>query len=211
MTGYRRPLQARAIRTFDALLDAAAELLGEVGLERISANLICERAGVTPPAFYRYFDDKQAIVFALAERLMERQNVVLEAWVERYRHAGLDVIADKVVELMRDLHIVTAGTPGALWTMRALHAMPSLTQVRLGSHNYVADVLTGVYAPYLPDVPHELLRRRTRLSVELAYAMDEMLKEDEAQPEELFADAKHIFDAMFHYPDYGRLRQDQQA
>lgn len=202
MAGYRRPLQERAKRTFDALLDAAAELLGEVGLERISANLICDRAGVTPPAFYRYFDDKQAIVFALAERLMERQNVVLEAWVERYRHAGLETIADKVVELMRQLHVVTAGTPGALWTMRALHAMPSLTMVRLGSHNYVADVLTDLYAPYLPHVPRDLLRRRTRLSVEMAYAMDEMLKEGEAEPDDLFADANHVFHAMFHYPDY---------
>jgi len=202
MSDYRRPRQERAQRTFDALLDAAAELLGDVGVERISANLICERAGVTPPAFYRYFDDKQAIVVALAERLMERQNVVLEAWVARYRDSGVAVISGKVIDLLRELHEVTAGTPGALWTMRALRAMPSLTQVRLSSHNYVADILTDIYAPYMSHVPRDLLRRRTRLSVEMAYAMDEMLKEGEADPDGLFADADHVFRSMLTYPEY---------
>ena len=68
MTSHRKPVQARAQRTYDALLDAAGHLLGEVGVERISSNMICERAGTTPPAFYRYFDDKYAIIAALAER-----------------------------------------------------------------------------------------------------------------------------------------------
>jgi AcrR family transcriptional regulator len=203
MPDYRRPLQDRAKRTFDGLLDAAADLLGEVGVERISANLICERAGVTPPAFYRYFDDKQAIVVALAERLMERQNVVLEAWVARYRDSGLDLITDKVIELLRELHVVTAGTHGALWTMRALRAMPRLTDIRLQSHNYVADVLTDIYTPYLPHVPRDLVRRRTRMSVEMAYALDEMLKEGEADPEALFEDAALVFRSMLTYPEYG--------
>lgn len=203
MSDYRRPRQDRAKRTFDALLDAAAELLGEVGVERISANLICERAGFTPPAFYRYFDDKQAIVIALAERLMERQNVVLEAWVERYRRAGLETITDRVVDLLRELHVVTAGTPGALWTMRALRAMPRLTDVRLVSHNYVADILTDIYVPYLPHVPRDLLRRRTRMAVEIAYALDEMLKEGEAEPETLFEDVALVFRSMLAYPEYG--------
>ncbi|NQE61338.1 TetR/AcrR family transcriptional regulator [Caulobacter sp. RHG1] len=202
MSGHRKPVQERSRRTYDSLLDTAAHLLGEVGIEKLSANLICERAGLTPPAFYRYFDDKQAIVVALAERLMEQQNVVLEAWVARYGQQDLAMISSKVVELMRQMHVVTSSAPGGLWTMRALRAMPALTHLRLGSHNYVADLLTDIYAPHYPHVPRALLRRRTRLSVEIAYAMDEMLKEGEAEAETLFEDASHIFGAMLEYPDY---------
>ncbi len=44
-----RPRQARAKRTYEGILAAAAELLLEVGVERISTNLIAERAGVTVP------------------------------------------------------------------------------------------------------------------------------------------------------------------
>ena len=39
-----RPRQERAKRTYESILAAAAELLVEVGVERISTNLIAERA-----------------------------------------------------------------------------------------------------------------------------------------------------------------------
>ena len=124
-----------------------------------------KRAGVTPPAFYRYFDDKYAIVEALAERLMGRQNATLEAWVARYRNCGLEEIASKVVELLRSMHEITGGAPEGLWVMRALRAMPKLTHIRLFSHNYVADLLTDIYMPHLPHVSRDVVRRRTRMAI----------------------------------------------
>lgn len=56
----RRPKQERSQATYELLLNVAGELLAEVGIDRISTNLICARAGLTPPALYRYFDDKYA-------------------------------------------------------------------------------------------------------------------------------------------------------
>ena len=73
------------MQTRERLLDVAGELLGEVGIERISTNMICARAGVTPPALYRYFKDKYAVLEALGRRLMDRQNAVLFAWLDRSR------------------------------------------------------------------------------------------------------------------------------
>ncbi|MFN5821845.1 MAG: TetR/AcrR family transcriptional regulator [Novosphingobium sp.] len=45
----RKPTQKRALATYERLLDAAGELLAEVGVERISTNLVAARAGVSPP------------------------------------------------------------------------------------------------------------------------------------------------------------------
>ena len=53
----RPPQQDRARQTRERLLDVAGELLAEVGIERISTNMIAARAGLTPPALYRYFGD----------------------------------------------------------------------------------------------------------------------------------------------------------
>ena len=53
-----KPQQARAKRTYEAILASAAKLLVEVGVERISTNLIAEDAGITVPALYRYFPNK---------------------------------------------------------------------------------------------------------------------------------------------------------
>lgn len=204
---YRRPRQERSQRTFDLLLDSAGELLGEVGIERVSTNQICERAGVTPPAFYRYFDDKYAILEALAERLMVKQNDVLELWANRYRHAGLDVIESSVITLLRQVHEVTQAQPGALWILRALRAIPRLTPIRLMSHDYVAAYLTDLYMPYLSHVPRETVQRRTRISIDIVYSFDEMLKEleiDEQERDTMFDDMEQVIRAMFHYPDYQR-------
>jgi AcrR family transcriptional regulator len=203
---HRKPVQARAQRTYDALLDAAGTLLGEVGVERISTNLICERAGATPPALYRYFNDKYAVIGALAERLMERQNVALQAWITRYADAGLEVLADRTIDLLREMHAITSREPGALWIMRSLRAVPNLTHIRLFSHNLVADLLTDLYHVYLPHVDRDLLRRRTRLSVEFAYSLDEMLKEEAVDVDGTFQDAHFVFKAMFGYPEYERPR-----
>lgn len=203
MTTYREPQQERSRRTFDALLDAAGELLGEVGIERISTNLICERAKLTPPALYRYFDDKYGIIYALAERLLKRQNVALEAWIENYGGAGLETLSDKLIELLQTMSAITGSQPGAIWIMRALRSVPSMTPVRLFSHNYATDRLTDTYHQYLPHVDRGTLRRRCRLSVEMAYSLDEMLKEDAADQAKLIEDAAFLFRAMLHYPDYG--------
>ena len=83
------PIQDRARQTQGRLLDVAGELLAEVGIEGISTNMIAARAGVTPPALYRYFGDKYAVLEALGRRLMERQNAVLETWIARHAPAGI--------------------------------------------------------------------------------------------------------------------------
>ncbi len=79
-----RPKQARAIKTYEAILTAASELLVEVGLERISTNLIAERAGITVPALYRYFPNKYSVLNALGGRLMNHQNDAFSSWHETH-------------------------------------------------------------------------------------------------------------------------------
>jgi AcrR family transcriptional regulator len=43
-------------------LDAAVELLGEGGLEAVTMRAVATRAGVTPPAVYWHFADKEALL-----------------------------------------------------------------------------------------------------------------------------------------------------
>ncbi|WP_242138802.1 TetR/AcrR family transcriptional regulator [Sphingomonas sp. TREG-RG-20F-R18-01] len=204
MSNHRKPMQARSRKTYELLLGAAETLLEEVGVERISSNLIVQRAKLTSPAFYRYFDDKYAVIEALAERLMQRQNEALTRWVDRYRDAGYDVLVDHIEDLVREMDAITRQQPGAIWIMRALRAVPSLAHIRLASHRFVTDLMTDVYMPYLPGVSRDLVRRRTRLAVEIAYSVDEMLKEDTDVRDEVFEDLTFIFRALYYHPDLAR-------
>jgi len=172
------PKQERALQTRERLLDVAGTLLGEVGIERISTNMICARAGVTPPALYRYFKDKYAVLEALGRRLMDRQNAALFAWLEEHVPNGLEALGDHTEDLLRTTAQITASEPGAIWTLRALRAVPQLAHVRIESHRLVTDRMVKLYAPLLPDMPKKVLWRRVRLSVEFGFAADEMINEE---------------------------------
>ncbi len=126
----RPPQQGRAQLTRGRLLDVAGELLAEVGIERISTNMIAARAGLTPPALYRYFGDKYAVLEALGRRLMERQNAVLEDWLARHARGGIAAMADNIGDLLAENAAVTRAEPGAVWILRALHAAPRVAAAR---------------------------------------------------------------------------------
>ena len=172
------PKQERARETYDRLLNVAGELLAEVGIDRITTNLICARAGLTPPALYRYFRDKYAVLEALGRRLMDRQNAVLEEWIARHEPGGVPALRGAIEELLRDTAKETEAQPGAVWILRALRASPLLIHIRVESHRYVTDRLTDAYARHLPNIPREVLWQRLRLSVEMGFAIDEMLCEE---------------------------------
>lgn len=193
-----RPKQDRAQATYERLLDVAGMLLAEVGIDRISTNMICARAGLTPPALYRYFSNKYAVLEALGRRLMARQNVVLEQWIARHVDGGVDALRGGIEELLRETAAVTQAEPGAVWILRALHASPQLVHIRLESHRHVTDKLVAAYVRHLPEIDRDILWQRLRLSVELGFAADEMLQEEERiAPEFAFKRVAAILRADF--------------
>ena len=68
----KRPRQARAQATFDALVEACTRLLPRLGYAGTTTNHIAERAGVSIASLYEYFPGKDAIVAQVAERLVDR-------------------------------------------------------------------------------------------------------------------------------------------
>jgi hypothetical protein len=42
------PAQQRATETYERILEVTAQTLADVGIERLSTNLVCERAGLSP-------------------------------------------------------------------------------------------------------------------------------------------------------------------
>ena len=73
------PRQARARVTVEAILEATAQLLVADGMARLTTNRIAKRAGVSVGTLYQYFPDKQSIVRALGEQVLERQIQAFEA------------------------------------------------------------------------------------------------------------------------------------
>ncbi|MRG61538.1 TetR family transcriptional regulator [Agromyces sp. CFH 90414] len=66
------PTQRRSTQRLDALLDAAAEIVDEVGFERLTTQMVAERAGASIGTVYRYFPDRVAVLHGLRDRCVDR-------------------------------------------------------------------------------------------------------------------------------------------
>ncbi|MFB9832437.1 TetR/AcrR family transcriptional regulator [Actinoallomurus acaciae] len=53
-----------------ALVAAALDLLDERGLDKVSVREVARRAGVSPGAPFRHFSDRQALLTAVADRIL---------------------------------------------------------------------------------------------------------------------------------------------
>ena len=161
------------------LCKVATERVARHGYEGVTMRQLAEALGCSPKTPYRYFKDKYAVLEALGRRLMDRQNEVLFAWLERHVPEGLIALADHTEDLLRATADVTAAEPGAVWTLRALRAVPQLAHVRIESHRIVTDRMVKAYAPLVPELSKKVLWRRVRISIEFGFAADEMLNEED--------------------------------
>lgn len=175
----RAPLQPRAVETFERILSACAELLGEIGIERLSTNLVCQRAGISPPALYQYFPNKYAILHELSLRLMAQQNHLLRPFAvrETFQLSEPD-FARWVAQLLTQMHELTEKAPAGIWVTRALRAVPALQPVRLQSNEAVTDLLLEPLIAAHPMVDRPRARLTLRLMFDSLYAAHEVLFDD---------------------------------
>ncbi|MGI9163764.1 MAG: TetR/AcrR family transcriptional regulator [Mycobacterium sp.] len=64
----RVPVQERSRQTVTRILDAAAAIADEQGIDAATTRAIADRAGVSYPSLYRFFPDREAILGDLLER-----------------------------------------------------------------------------------------------------------------------------------------------
>ena len=78
----RTPRQERALRTVEAILGATTRVLIERGYAGTTTNHIAERAGVSVASFYEYFENKDAAIAVVAEKLVDKSLALTARWHE---------------------------------------------------------------------------------------------------------------------------------
>ncbi|MCX4779835.1 TetR/AcrR family transcriptional regulator [Streptomyces sp. NBC_01264] len=102
---YREPQQARSAATLARVLRAAEEIASDSGLEEMTIAGVAQRAGVAVGTIYRRFEDKEQLISALTERMLERREEYvaerlraaepsLPGVMDAYAHALLQSFAD---------------------------------------------------------------------------------------------------------------------
>ena len=68
----KRPVQARSQARVDAILSSAAEIISEIGSDRLKMSELAARAGVPIGTVYQFFPNKSSIIHTLAQESVDR-------------------------------------------------------------------------------------------------------------------------------------------
>jgi AcrR family transcriptional regulator len=102
MPKVRKPLepqQARSRESLRKLLKAAAEVLGQHGVEGTTIPRIADHAGLTPGAVYRRFHDKDALLETVILGILERQDERVKTGMspEAAARIPIEVLAEQLI------------------------------------------------------------------------------------------------------------------
>ncbi|MQT15448.1 TetR/AcrR family transcriptional regulator [Segnochrobactrum spirostomi] len=93
----KRPRQARAAATVDAIFEATIQVLLAVGPNRLTTTRVAERAGVSVGSLYQYFPHKQALFYALNERYLDIVAGKIEAACRAAHAASIERMVEDLV------------------------------------------------------------------------------------------------------------------
>jgi AcrR family transcriptional regulator len=82
-TGPRRRAARKGDLTEGAILDTAARLLADRSMASIGIDELAAGAGISRPSFYFYFESREAVLRALAERMSDELYRSSEVWLRR--------------------------------------------------------------------------------------------------------------------------------
>lgn len=160
----RRPMQQRSAKRVERMLDACAQLVEEVGYDRVTTTLIAERAGVAVGSLYQFFPDKRAVVQALVARSLENFLTTLTGRFAESHFEHLWESVDLVIDTYADLH---RSVPAFLLLRFGDVVDPHLLDGRRSNNDVVAEKLLELLKEHF-DLPAEQIALPLAVAVEAA-------------------------------------------
>ena len=155
------PVQKRARETVLRILECAAALVDEVGIEGFNTNLLAKRAGVRVRTIYRYYPSKLAILTELVFRLNETLNdeyggpMSLLADPRADWRALQDMIFVRLIDFAREV-------PGARLILVAAEGYPELLELQNRMYDHLAQELEAALRGRGLELPAAQMRALCR-------------------------------------------------
>jgi len=164
-----QPTQKRARQTLERILETAARLIDEVGIEAFNTNLLAQRAGVRIRTVYRYFPNKTAVIAALMIRFHQQSDQAMGPIQdlgdpERDWRALINHWADALLTW-------AARTPGALLLTGDLQGIPELLALQEHLDTAIATELVRAMQARGLSIPEEELCVICRTFIDTADAL----------------------------------------
>ena len=181
------PVQERSMRRVDAILNTAAELIAEVGVDAASTSEIARRADISLASLYRYFPNKSAVTKAVAERHLERLQPVYESFLNDFDlEAGLDRLIDQLYDFYRS-------EPGYVQMWSGMQAIPELAHLDMDDFLYHAGRISNRVMEFLPRADAEEIEAIVMMvSRTIGSLMRQAMVMDDATARNMLREAKYM-------------------
>lgn len=110
-------MQARALKTREAIVEAAFQVLAKDGEAALSTNRIAERAGVSVGSIYQYFKDKDAIIHALMNRERDAVAARIGKELEGVSPSGVEDVTRRIIRAVIEAFRARRGARRLIMTM----------------------------------------------------------------------------------------------
>lgn len=160
----KRPTTARGQRRVTKILDAAAELIVEMGYADITTNHIANRAETSVGSLYQYFGNKDVVLEALADRYHAQLQAQLDVYFDHNADLPLpDLIASFIDGTLK----FYTHNPG--FEPLFFGAVKSESLEAIGQRVYMdmVGMIQRVLARHLPDHPSGALHIGAHLVITL--------------------------------------------
>lgn len=165
--GVRR--QERGRRRMEAILDAAEELVAEVGYDQMGMNAIAGRAGISPGSLYQFFRSKTEIL----DGLLGRYDEVLEGfWGAQLAEDITTLPLTEVVDRLVDAMVAFKAERPAFWALfhGSMSSEDLASAARRLDERLIARI-DGVFAARAPHLADDRRRLITTVAVATAKSL----------------------------------------
>lgn len=144
----RHPRTQRGQQRVRLILDAAADMLVEMGYAALTTNHIAARADISIGSLYQYFKNKDCVLEALADRYLDDLNNVLDVYFADHTDTPLpDVMAafvDGTLTFYED-------NPGFEPLFFGAVKTEALEEIGAQTYSELVRRVAGVFRAHLPD------------------------------------------------------------
>ncbi|MEO9329971.1 TetR/AcrR family transcriptional regulator [Gordonia aurantiaca] len=184
----KRPTQERSKRKFQAMLNAARELLIEVGFESLTCEEIAARAEVPIGTLYQYFANKYVIVCEL-----DRQDTVdvreeLTAFANEVPSLEWPSLLEKFLD---HLAALWRNDPSRRAVWLAVQSTPATRATASENERVLAAQVARILAPLTPS-QRERREMMSQVLVHTAYSLLSFSVQDGHDHEETVAELKRM-------------------
>lgn len=153
----RKPIQKRSRAMVEKVLESTRELLRQEGIDSLTTDRVAAHAGVAVGTVYRYFPNKQAMIYAIYEELLDYVQETFDRFEdEEHQSLPRDVFFERLLRELKtaELHDNILGE-----IARAMVMFPQLEELDIAHGRELAVRVARFLKAFGSNWPQDKLER----------------------------------------------------